>query len=158
MKVHDIMSPKVKVARPNESLQCAARAMRSLNVGALPVCDGQKLVGVVTDRDITIRAVADGIDPKDTPVREAMSPDVIYCFEDQDAHEVERIMQINQIRRLPVLDREKHLVGILSLGDLATKTHESQLIGETLEKVSESHPSRDQASMDDVRSWMGSPV
>lgn len=137
MKIHDIMTSTVKVARPNESVQCAARAMRTLNVGALPVCDGNRLVGMVTDRDITIRAVADGTDPKETLVKDNMSPEIVYCFEDQDAHEAERIMQERQIRRLPVLDRDKKLVGIVSLGDLATRTHETQTVGETLEKVSE---------------------
>jgi CBS domain-containing protein len=143
MKIHEIMTSKVKVARPRESLQCAARAMKSLNIGALPVCDGERLIGMVTDRDITIRAVAEGTDPKEAPVEESMSSDVVYCFEDQDAQEAEQIMQDRQIRRLPVLDRNKRLVGIVSLGDLATKTHEMVEIGETLEKVSETMtPSR----------------
>jgi CBS domain-containing protein len=137
MKVHDIMTSTVKVARPNESIRCAARAMRSMNVGSLPVCDGERLVGMVTDRDITIRAVADGADPEAALVKDNMSPEIVYCFEDQEASEAERIMQERQVRRLPVLDRNKRLVGILSLGDLATRTHDSRTVGETLERVSE---------------------
>jgi CBS domain-containing protein len=137
MKVHDIMTSTVKVARPNESIRCAARAMRAMNVGSLPVCDGERLVGMVTDRDITIRAVADGADPDAALVKDNMSPEIIYCFEDDEASEAERLMQERQIRRLPVLDREKRLVGILSLGDLATRTHDSRTVGETLERVSE---------------------
>src|SRR5688500_18338565 len=146
MKIHDIMTPTVKVARPNETIFCAARAMRSMNVGALPVCDGDRLVGMVTDRDITIRSVADGADPKQTLVKDSMSPEIVYCFEDQDAHEAERIMQEKHIRRLPVLDRDKKLVGILSLGDLAIRTHDTLTVGETLERVSESDESLGRAA------------
>ena len=131
------MTSTVKVARPNESIRCAARAMRAMNVGSLPVCDGKRLVGMVTDRDITIRAVADGADPEAALVKDNMTEDIVYCFEDQDAHEAERIMQERQIRRLPVLDRDKKLVGILSLGDLATRTRDTRTVGETLERVSE---------------------
>jgi CBS domain-containing protein len=137
MKIQEIMTSNVKVARPNESIQCAARAMRSLDVGVLPVCDGERLVGMLTDRDIAIRAVADGTDPKSSLVKDSMSPEIIYCFEDDDAHEAEHVMQERKIRRLPVLNRNKRLVGIISLGDLATRTHEAQTVGETLEKVSE---------------------
>jgi CBS domain-containing protein len=151
MKVHDIMTSTVKVARPNESLRCAARAMRSMDVGALPVCDGENLVGMVTDRDITIRAVADGIDPESALVKDTMSPEIVYCFEDQDAHEAERIMQERQIRRLPVLDRQKHLVGIISLGDLATRTLDSRTVGETLERVSEADERLGQAAVAHAR-------
>jgi CBS domain-containing protein len=157
MKIQEIMTPKVKIARPNESLQCAARAMRSLNVGALPVCDGERLVGMVTDRDITVRAVAEGTDPTHAPVSESMTPDVVYCFQDQDAHEVERMMQEKQIRRLPVLDRAKQLVGIVSLGDLATKTHEPQMVGETLERVSEPCATDGNGDSKDTSRWMGPP-
>ena len=154
MKVHDIMTERVKVAHPNESLQCAARAMRTIDAGALPVCDGDRLVGMLTDRDIAIRAVADGSDPTQAAVKDAMSPHIIYCFEDQDAHEAEKIMQEHQIRRLPVLDRNKRLVGILSLGDLATKTHELQEVGATLERVSE----RQSPTVTDMASAYAQPL
>jgi CBS domain-containing protein len=110
--------------------------MRSLDVGVLPVCDGDRLVGMLTDRDLTIRAVAEGRDPKITTVEEVMTPEVAYCFEDQDIEEAERVMEKHQIRRLPVLNREKRLVGIVSLGDFATKDDETRA-GETLERVSE---------------------
>jgi CBS domain-containing protein len=95
--------------------------MKALDVGALPVCDGERLVGMITDRDITLEATAQSRDPVTTLVRDCMRPEVIYCFEDEDVDEAERIMQEKQIRRLPVLTREKRLVGIVSLGDLATK-------------------------------------
>jgi Mg/Co/Ni transporter MgtE len=102
----------------------------------LPVCNGDRLVGMLTDRDLTIRAVAEGRRSKITTV---MTPEVAYCFEDQDIEEAERVMEKHQIRRLPVLNREKRLVGIVSLGDFATKDDETRA-GETLERVSE--PSR----------------
>ena len=137
MKLKDIMTEKVEVVAPDTSLDEAARKMRDLDVGVLPVCDGERLVGMLTDRDLTVRAVAEGRDPKTAPVRESMTPEIVYCFEDQEAAEAERIMAEKQIRRLPVLNRDKRLVGIVSLGDLATKTDEARAVGKTLEKVSE---------------------
>lgn len=136
MNVKNIMTENVEVIAPDVPLEEAARRMRALDVGALPVCDGERLVGVLTDRDLAIRAVAEGQDPRVTLVGEAMTPEVAYCFEDQNTEEAERIMEKNQIRRLPVLDRDKRLVGIISLGDLAMKGDESR-VGKTLEKISE---------------------
>jgi CBS domain-containing protein len=92
---------------------------------------------MLTDRDITVRATAEGCDPKTTKVEDVLTPDVIYCFEDQDVQEAARLMKENQIRRLVVLNRDKRLVGIISLGDLAVETGDEQLTGETLERVSE---------------------
>jgi CBS domain-containing protein len=139
MKVKEIMTKSVETIAPDMPIQEAADRMRSLDVGVLPVSKGDRLVGILTDRDLTIRAVAQGKDPKRTPVQEAMTVDFVYCFEDQETEEAERIMEKNQIRRLPVLSDSKLLVGIVSLGDLATKTDERRA-GETLEKVSQ--PSR----------------
>ena len=118
MKLKDIMSTKVEIVRPDASIQEAAEKMHSLDIGALPVCDGRRLSGMITDRDITVRAVAEGRDPDKTMVRDAMSDAVRYCFEDEDAEEVARKMGSWQIRRLPVLNRDKRLVGIVSLGDM----------------------------------------
>lgn len=136
MHIKDIMTEEVEVIAPETLVEEAAKRMRALDVGALPVCDGERLVGVLTDRDLTIRAVAEGRNPKTTKVREAMTPEVAYCFEDQEAEEAEKIMEKNQIRRLPVLDRNKRLVGIVSLGDFAIKDNEKRA-GRTLEKISE---------------------
>lgn len=136
MKLKDIMTPQVEVTDPGESLYDAARKMRSHDIGVLPVCDGERLVGMLTDRDVTIRSVAEGRDPRQTHVKETMTPSIAYCFDDQDAEEAERVMQEQRIRRLPVLDRQKHLVGIVSLGDLATKVGGPH-VADTLEKVSE---------------------
>jgi CBS domain-containing protein len=136
MQLNRIMTEYVEVIALETSIEEAAMQMRSLDVGVLPVCDGDRLVGMLTDRDITVRVVADGRDPKTTTVEEAMTRQVVYCFEDQDTEEAERIMEKNQIRRLPVLDRDKRVVGIVSLGDLAVKNDENRA-GTTLERVSE---------------------
>jgi CBS domain-containing protein len=111
MQVNDIMTQYVEVISPELSIQEAAQQMRSLDVGVLPVCNGDRLVGMLTDRDLTIRAVAEGRDPKITTVEEVMTPEVAYFFEDQDIEEAERVMEKHQIRRLPVLNREQRLVG-----------------------------------------------
>ena len=137
MQLKEIMTADVEVIRPDSSIADAAKKLRSLDVGSLPVCDGERLVGMITDRDITIRATADGRDPNNTLVRDCMSPEIVYCFEDQSAEEAERLMQEKQIRRLPVLTREKQLAGIIALGDLATKTDDVQQVGRTVREISE---------------------
>ncbi|HEY5984326.1 MAG TPA: CBS domain-containing protein [Anaerolineales bacterium] len=119
-KLRDIMTPNVVVIAPEDSLQMAARKMQERDIGFLPVCDGMRLIGTLSDRDITVRAVAAGRDPKSTQVREFATPRKIWCFDDQDIDEAARVMQNEQVRRLMVLNRdEKRLVGVVSLGDLA---------------------------------------
>ena len=137
MQLRDVMTRDVEVIHPDATVEEAAEKMEALNVGPLPVCDGQRLVGMITDRDITVRAVAAGVAPDQAKVRDVMTPEVAYAFEDQDVREAERIMQDNQIRRLPILDRDKRLVGIVSLGDLAVDTDDTRGTGETLERISE---------------------
>ena len=137
MQLKNIMTPDVEFVPPETTLTLAAQKMRALDIGPLPVCDGTRLVGMLTDRDITIRAVADGRDPNAISVREVMTPEISYCFEDQDVKEAARVMEEQQIRRLPILSRDKQLVGIVSLGDLAVRTRDRQLAGEILEQVSE---------------------
>jgi CBS domain-containing protein len=110
--------------------------MKTLEVGLLPVCEGDHLVGMITDRDITVRATAEALPPGIGQVRDVMTPDVVYCFEDQDVKEAARLMAENQIRRLVVLNRDKRLVGIVSLGDLAVETGDEKLAAKTLEAVS----------------------
>ena len=117
-QVSEVMTHGVRTLSPQDTMQRAARTMSDLNVGALPVCDGEKLVGMVTDRDITIRAIAAGKGP-DTPVREVLSHQILYCFEDQELAHVAKTMGVAKIRRLPVLSRDKRLVGMLSLADVA---------------------------------------
>src|SRR5438105_13249810 len=103
MKIQQIMTTDVEVVRPDASLHEAAEKMRKLDVGVLPVCDGDRLVGMITDRDITIRATAEGWNADKTFVHEVMTPEIVYCFEDDNTQEAENIMQRKQIRRLPVL-------------------------------------------------------
>jgi CBS domain-containing protein len=135
MKVGETMTRDVRVANPNETLQQAAKLMASLDAGVLPVGENDRLIGMITDRDIAVRAVAEGKGP-DTPVRHVMTEDVKYCFEDQDVEEVTRNMGDIQVRRLPVLNRDKRLVGIVSLGDVAV-THEGIATAEALNKISQ---------------------
>jgi CBS domain-containing protein len=143
MQVREVMTRGAECIQPEATLQDAARRMRELNVGALPICDNDRLAGMVTDRDITIRATAEGRDPRTATVREVMTAETIYCFEDQDVREVAQLMEQKQIRRLPILSRDKRMVGIVSLGDLAVKAHDQKLSGSTLEHVSEpSRPAR----------------
>jgi CBS domain-containing protein len=118
MKVKDAMTRNVRLTNPDQTIQDAARVMSEIDSGVLPVGENDRLVGMITDRDIAVRAVAEGKGPK-TTVRDVMTPDVRYCFEDEDTDHVARNMADQQVRRLPVLNREKRLVGILSLGDLA---------------------------------------
>jgi CBS domain-containing protein len=143
MKVKDIMTPGVECVRPSDTLRQAADKMRRLDVGPMPVCgDNDRIVGMLTDRDITIRATAEGKDPKTAKVEEAMSPDVIWCFEDQELEDAARLMREHQVRRVLVMNRDKRLVGIVSLGDLA-KEAAREHSGETLQEVSEpSEPRR----------------
>jgi CBS domain-containing protein len=137
MKLKEIMTTDVEVVAPTGTVFDAAKKMRDLDVGVLPVCDGQRLVGMITDRDVTIRATAEGCDPNNMLVRDCMTPELVYCFEDQSEVEAERIMADKQIRRLPVLTREKQLAGIVSLGDIATKSEQVQETGRTLREISE---------------------
>lgn len=118
MRVNEVMTHDVRIANPNESIRLAAQAMADIDAGVLPVGEKDRLVGMITDRDIAVRAVAAGKSP-DTPIREIMSAEVCYCFDDQDISDVAANMGDIKVRRLPVVDRNKRLVGILSLGDMA---------------------------------------
>ncbi len=137
MLVREVMTQKAECIRPANSLQEAAQKMKDLDVGPLPVCgDNDRLVGMITDRDITVRAVAEACDPRTTTVKDVMTPDVVYCFEDQDVREAAGLMKDHRVRRLVVLNRDRRLVGIVSLGDLAVETGDEKLAGKTLEQVS----------------------
>src|SRR3954464_6978937 len=118
MLVKEIMTHNVEAVSPGDTLEQAARKMEELDIGPLPVCEGHRVVGMLTDRDITVRATAAGCDPKTTLVCDAMSQDVVCCHEDQDVQEAARLMKEKQIRRLLVMNAANELVGIVSLGDL----------------------------------------
>jgi CBS domain-containing protein len=132
----DIMTREVEVIGPEATLQETAAWMDACGIGFLPVCDNDRLVGVLTDRDIAVRAVAAGSDPKDTRVRDVMTPDVVYTFEEQDVVQAARMIEENQIRRLIVLNSDRRLVGVVSLDDLATSARDKKLAGIVLERVS----------------------
>jgi CBS domain-containing protein len=119
MIVKKCMTTKVELGKPNMSLFEAAKLMRDGDFGILPIEENDRLVGVITDRDIAVRGVAEGLDPNKVKISQIMTDRVLYCFEDQSLDEVAQNLGENRIRRLPVLNREKRLVGILSLGDLA---------------------------------------
>lgn len=118
MKIREAMTRDVRMVRPDQTIREAAHLMAELDIGALPVEDSDRLVGMITDRDIAVRAVAEGRGA-DTTVRDVMTAEIKYCFDDQSVEEVTRNMGEQRLRRLPVVDRNKRLVGILSLGDLA---------------------------------------
>lgn len=134
-QVAEIMTPQVCTIEPQQSLRAAAERMRELDVGALPVCEGDRILGMLTDRDVTVRAVADGMNPEECCVSDVMTPNVEFATIDQDAQEVMRLMGDKQIRRLPVVDMDKKLVGIVSLGDLATR--QVGHIDQTVREISE---------------------
>ena len=137
MQLKEIMTRDVEIIAPEATLQDAAKKMKALNVGLIPVCDGNRITGMLTDRDITVRATAEGRSPTKTKVCEVMSQDVAYCFDDQSIEQAVRLMELKQIRRLPIMSRDERLVGIVSLGDLAVHTGDQVLAGEALMEVSE---------------------
>lgn len=133
MRISEAMTPNVCIVNPSETVQMAAEAMATQGIGLLPVGENDRLVGMITDRDIAVRAVAKGRGP-DTPVGEAMTEEVRYCFEDDELEDICRNMADLQVRRLPVLDRDKRLVGIIALGDVARETWDSA--GQALSSIS----------------------
>lgn len=135
MRVSQSMTRNVEIIHPADSIREAAALMAQLDIGSLPVAEDDRLIGILTDRDIAIRAVACGLGP-DTAIRAVMSTDVKYCFEDQTIEEVTENMATIQVRRLPVVNREKRLVGIVSLGDLAQEEGIEEEAGKALKGVS----------------------
>jgi len=131
--IGEVMTTDVEVVRPEETLRDAARAMADLDVGSLPVCNGRKLIGMITDRDITVRAVAEG-KSSDTPISEVMTEDVVWCTDTDSVDDVLQQMSDAQIRRLPVVDKDRQLVGIIALGDIALEEEED--VDEALRDIS----------------------
>ncbi|HEX4935931.1 MAG TPA: CBS domain-containing protein [Gemmatimonadaceae bacterium] len=136
MKIRDVMTKSVETIRPDANLIEAADRMRALDVGPLPVAEGDRVVGLITDRDIVIRAIALGRDPRSTTVQSVMSQGVESCRPDDDVKKAAELMRDKQIRRLVVLDDKGKLQGILALGDLAVDT-DDKMAGDTLEGISE---------------------
>jgi CBS domain-containing protein len=129
MQLRDVMTPNVYVIRPDATLQEAAQQMKASHVGSLVVHGGEQAIGILTDRDITTRAVAEGRDPTITRVREIMTPDVVWCHEDADVTSAIQLMKDKQIRHLAIGDEHQNLVGIVSLYALALRTGDETLLG-----------------------------
>jgi CBS domain-containing protein len=129
------MTRHVRVVNPEETVQQAARMMGEADAGAIPVGENDRLIGMVTDRDLAVRVLGEGKDPSRTKVRDVMSPNTAYVFEDQDIDTVAESMRGRQVRRMPVLNRDKRLVGIVSLGDLAREAGDRQSISRALSGI-----------------------
>lgn len=150
MQLKDVMTKVVEVVRPDETLRHAAAKMRAADVGSLPVCEGTKVLGMLTDRDIVVRAAAEGRDPAATRVDEAMTSEAFFCYDDQSVDDAARMMSDRQVRRLVVLDRQSRLTGIVSLGDLAVDAGDEKMAGKVLSHVS--RPAQDSTSKEAVAS------
>lgn len=138
MQVKEAMHTGVEWVEPDVPVTTVAQKMRDLDVGAIPVCEKDKLVGIVTDRDITCRAVAKGADPSKLTAGDVMTEGVVYCSDTEELDDAIRIMEDKQIRRMPAIDEKKRMVGILSLGDVSHAASQ-QLTGEVLKAVSDHH-------------------
>ena len=136
MRIQDVMTAEVSFVRPDTPILEIARKMRDGDIGATPVVEDERLVGMVTDRDVVVRVIADGGDVRTKTARDAMSPGILYCFVDESVEAVLENMGDQQIRRLPVVDREKRLVGVVSLGDLAL-SGKRKAAGEALQEISQ---------------------
>jgi CBS domain-containing protein len=134
MKISDCMTKDVEIANPDQTIRHAAQMMAELDAGIMPVGEDDRLVGVITDRDIAIRGIAEGMGP-DAKIRDVMSSEVKYCFEDEEVDHVLENMGDLQVRRLPVLNRDKRLIGIVSLGDLASNGEAAEA-GHALSNIS----------------------
>jgi len=135
MRVSEAMTREVKICTPGQPIREVAQTMAAIDAGALPVGENDRLIGMITDRDIAVRAVAQGKGP-DTPVREVMSEHIEYCFDDEDLDRVAQGMADVRVRRLPVVNREKRLVGILSLGDVARRGNQREVVADAVAGVS----------------------
>ena len=145
MKVNAAMTEDVRLVKPETTIREAAQLMAKIDCGALPVSDHDRLVGMITDRDIAVRAVAEGKSPQ-TKVKDVMSREILYCFDDQDLDDVAWNMGQNQVRRLPVLNHDKRLVGILSLGDVARREEDAASVGEAISLLCEPGGKHSQAA------------
>ncbi len=142
MQISEVMTERVRYVAPETRITEIAQEMRDNDFGSVPVADNEQLVGMVTDRDIVVRGIAQGLDTNAT-ARQVMSPNVLYCFDDDSVEDVLKNMGANQVRRLPVVNRAKRLVGVVSLGDLSLASGQSPA-GGALKKISEPDNSQDE--------------
>ncbi len=139
MQLKDIMTRETETCRPDATLVEVSQQLKQRNIGSLPVCDGDKLVGMLTDRDIVVRGIGEKRDPNATRVRDIMSQEVAWAFEDQDIRDAAKVMEQKKVRRLPILNRSNRLVGIISIDDLAARARQvEKLAGEVLSQIAES--------------------
>ncbi len=134
MLVRDVMTKKVTCVEPETTIAEAAKIMRKRDIGALPVAKKNGVIGIVTDRDICCRAIAEGLDPENTPIEKIMSRHITTCFDDQDLPDAAKLMEKKQIRRLPVLDHNRHLVGMMTVGDMSHHANH-ELVGEVEDQI-----------------------
>ena len=141
MQAKELMTGKVQCVAPDTKIPDAAKQMKALDVGFLPVCENDRLVGALTDRDIVLRVIADGKDLKKCKARDVKTDDVFWCYEDQTADEVADYMAEKEVRRVLILNRDKRLVGVISIGDLA-KRGEEKITGETIRDIATAPPAQ----------------
>lgn len=139
MRAKEVMSSNIRIIPSNTSIQAAAELMRQMDIGMLPVTEDGRIVGTLTDRDIAIRAVAEGADPGATPAREVMTRDVVSCYEDQDAREVASAMELNKVRRVVVVNRKNEAIGLISVDDLAMHPETKPLADAVVKQFSRHH-------------------
>ncbi len=143
MQVQEIMTKSFEMINASAKITEAAQKMKSMNIGVLPVTEGNKIIGVITDRDMVVRAIAEDKEVGKVDVKDIMSPEIARCMAEDNVDEAAKIMKEKQVRRLIVLDNKNTPVGIVSLGDIAAKAHSEQLAGQTLDAISQPcHPSR----------------
>ncbi|HEY9088473.1 MAG TPA: CBS domain-containing protein [Anaerolineaceae bacterium] len=136
MKVSDVMTKNIKVIPHNATVRDAAKLMKDIDTGFVPVIDSENVIGVITDRDIVLRCTAEGHNPNETKVEEVMTREFFFLYEDEDVTEAAKVMSDQQVRRLPVVNRQEELVGVVSLGDLSVDVNNDKMSGKTLEDIS----------------------
>jgi CBS domain-containing protein len=141
MQAKDLMTPNVECISPEMRLQEAARKMKTMDIGFLAVCENDRLVGTLTDRDMVLRVLAEDKDIKEFRARDVMTPSAFWCYDDQTAEEIAEYMSSKEIRRVLILDRNKRLAGVISIGDLAKRGEQSKA-GETIADIAEAPPAR----------------
>lgn len=139
MRAKEVMSSNIRIIPSNTSIQAAAELMRQMDIGMLPVTEDGRIVGTLTDRDIAIRAVAEGADPGATPAREVMTRNVVSCYEDQDAREVASAMELNKVRRVVVVNRKNEAIGLISVDDLAMHPETKPFADAVVKQFSKHH-------------------
>lgn len=136
MKLYEMMTKNVEVLPGNATVRDAAKLMKDIDVGSIPVIENNQMVGIITDRDIVLRSTAEGRNPNETRVSDVMTNELYFCYEDQDVKDAAKMMSERQIRRLPVVNRDHELVGIVSLGDLSVDVSDEKVSGKALEDIS----------------------